>query len=103
MLAQTRLRVGPEHLVRLVPRMLPESGCLVIGALVRLRDLIHSVIIVLRHILWIEPRCSEHIERQSHEDTVEPHLPSIDGLMPPHTLIRPRLVFQLSHQQVKGQ
>ena len=50
-LALTCCWVGPEHLVRLVPGMLPKVCLRVEGAQVGLRDLVNGIVVVLIHLL----------------------------------------------------
>ena len=46
----------------------------------------------------------ETAEGQPHEDTVEPHLVGVDGLVPEYLVGNgARLVFQLSHHGLHGQ
>ena len=46
----------------------------------------------------------ERVERQAHEDAVEPHLVGVDGLVPEDTVgFSARLVFQLFHHGLHGE
>ena len=101
MLAESCLLVCPEHVVSLVPRVLPETCFLVESTLVGLCHLHHGVVIHLLGVL-AEERGSGGIERQSHEDAVEPYLLLVNGLVPPHSLVCARLLLKLSEESFYG-
>ena len=75
------------------------------GTFVGDADLVDGVVVDLLGILGLqEVACRHRVEGQSHEDTVEPHLVAVDGLVPEHLVdIGSRLVLQLLHQRLDGQ
>ena len=84
--------------------MLPQVCLLVVCALVSLHNLVYGILPVLLlcffHTLY-RWRCKA-VERQSHEDAVEPYLVGIDSLVPPHSLVGARLLLKLAEQGVDG-
>ena len=101
--ALTVLLVGPELRVSLVPSVFPQTGGLVIGALVGLDNLVHHVIEHLHGLFGRKVLCGiVGVERQSHEDAVEPHLIGIDGLVPVDPLFGARLVHKLLEKCLQG-
>ena len=105
MLRQTRLLVGPEHFVCLVPCMAVESCGGVEGALIGDRHLMHCIVIDLPGLILRQQHGgSEYMVRQPHEDAVEPHLITIDGFVPEDPILhRAGLLLQLPHHGLHGQ
>ena len=96
MLTLTRLRISPELLMCLVPSVLPKTSCRIVSALVSLCYLVDSIIpVFLSFLIAFELRSCLGVERQSHEDSVEPYLIGIDSLMPEHPFLGAWLVLKL--------
>ena len=74
------------------------------GALIGDADLVDGIVVnLLCLLLGQQVAGCECIERQSHEDAVEPHLIGVDGLMPIHLVnIGTGLVLQLAHHELHG-
>ena len=100
-LAQTCLLVCPEHVVGLVPGVLPQPCLLVVGALVGLCHLHHGIVVHLLGVL-AEIRCRCGVEGQSHEYSVEPHLLLVYCLVPPHSLVGAWLLLELAEKGFYG-
>ena len=114
MLAESALFVCPESLAGLVIGVTVQSGfrvqCAVIGNL----QLVHGIVIdvhdrilgflAFSYLGFFSDRCGQRAERQTHEDTVEPYLISVDGLMPEHLISNGTwLVLQLLHHGLHSQ
>ncbi len=94
--------VGPEHLASLVPRMAVESCFGVDGALVGFLYLVDGIVVYLLRLLVLQQHIGgESVVWQPHEDTVEPHLVCVYGLVPIHTLVGARLLLQLFHERLQ--
>ena len=63
MLAETSLLICPEHVMLLVPSMLPQAGCWVIGASEGAANLLYSIIVILRSLLTPQVLGCQNIER----------------------------------------
>ena len=74
------------------------------GAIVGDLQLIHSIVVDLHSLLGLQ-LCGgcQTTEGQSHEDTIEPYLIGVDGLVPEHLVyLGTRLFFQLLHHGLYG-
>ena len=118
-LAETCLSIGPEHIPVFVVGMTVEAGLGVEGALVGDFQLVHGIIVDgiflgimglmgliglmgLGRLLGDDGR-REAAKGESHEDTVEPHLIGIDGLVPVDVIGHGAwLLFQLLHECLHG-
>ena len=92
--------------------MTVEARLLVEGTLIGNADLVDGIVVNLRGERILFPlgfrivgslyyRGCQRVERQTHEDAVEPHLIRVDGLVPIDLVgLCARLVLQLAHQQL---
>ena len=85
--------------------MTVQAGLGVKGTLIGDLQLIHGIVVDLVGVFRLQLCGScQATEGQSHEDTVEPHLVGIDGLVPEYFIgDGARLVLQLLHHRVDGQ
>ena len=105
MLGESRLVVTPEGVARLVVGMTVQAGLGVKGTFIGDLQLIYGVVVYLVGLFRLQ-LCgsSQTTEGQSHEDSVEPYLVGVDGLVPEHLVgNRAGLVLQLFHHGVDGQ
>ncbi len=83
--------------------MAVESCFGVDGALVGFLYLVNGIIVDLLRLLVFQQHIGgESVVGESHEDTVEPHLVCVDGLVPIHTLVGARLLLQLLHERLQS-
>ena len=85
--------------------MAVESGLRVEGALVGHTNLVYRVVVDFLCLLGLHQLAGgQRVERQSHEDAIEPHLVAVDGLVPVDLVLDgARLVLQLLHHKLHGQ
>ena len=96
MLALAVFLVCPELLMGLIPCVLPELSLLIVGAIVGLHHLVYRIVEILLCLLGLHGLYGiVAVERQSHEDAVEPYLVGVDSLVPVNSLLGARLVLQL--------
>ena len=101
MLRESGLIVAPEHLAALVPCVAVKARLGVVGAVVGAFHLIDGIVIDgLGEFGSIDLRSGQDAERKTHENTVEPHLIGIDGLVPVDTLVSAGLVVELTHEGI---
>ena len=104
-LTQSGLLVGPEHIPVLVVGMTVEACLRVERTIISNGELVHGIVVDARHCLgiFLRDRSCQTAVGQSHEDTIEPHLIGVDGLVPIHFIYhRARLLLQLLHQRLHG-
>ena len=88
MLCLSGFLICPEHLFRLVPGVTVQTRLGVEGALIGDADLVDGIVVDLLGILGLEQVAGGHrVEGQSHEDTVEPYLIAVDGLVPEYFVL----------------
>ena len=79
--------------------MLPQPCLSIVRSVERARNLLNSIVIIpLCTLLSLHLLSSRHIVWQSHENTVKPHLICVYCLVPPHTLLRARLLLKLAKE-----
>ena len=85
--------------------MTVQTGLGIVGTLVGDADLVDGIIVDLLRLLWLQQLVGcQRIERQSHEDSVEPYLIGIDRLVPVDLIGNgTRLVLQLLHHCLDGE
>ena len=104
MLALSVLLVSPELFVSLVPGMLPQLGLLVVCAVISLDHLVYGIVQNLLRLLRLQVLYGiVAVERQAHEDTVQPNLVGIDSLVPVNAFLGARLVLKLLEQGLQCQ
>ena len=85
--------------------MTVQAGLGIKGTFIGDLQLIHGIVVYLVGLFRLQ-LCgsSQTTEGQSHEDSVEPYLVGVDGLVPEHLVgNRAGLVLQLFHHGVDGQ
>ena len=104
MLRQTCFFVGPEGVARLIVGMTVQSGLRIEGALIGDFQLIHSIVVDLYGLFRLELRGGGQTTKgQTHEDTIEPNLIGVDGLVPEYLVdLGTGLVLQLFHHGLHG-
>ena len=103
MLRESCLLVGPEGVAGLVIGMTVQTGLRVEGTLVGDLQLVDSIIVDRCRGFVLRDRGCQTTKGQSHEDTVEPYLIGIDGLVPEYLVdLGAGLVFQLFHHGLHG-
>ena len=87
----------------LVPSMLPKTCCLIVGSLVSLYNLVNSIIVNLNSLLLaLYHWGSLGVVGKSHENTIEPNLPSVDGLVPENAFLGAWLLLELLIKSLEG-
>ena len=104
MLALSVFLVCPELAVGFVPCMLPELGFLIVGTKVGLHNLVYRIVENLLRLLRLEVLYGVvAVERQPHEDAVEPYLVGVDSLVPVNAFLGARLVLKLFEERLQCQ
>ena len=76
--------------------MFPQARGRIVSAFVGLDNLVDGIVpVFLGLLVALEFGSGLDIKRESHEDSVEPHLISIDSLMPEYTFLGSGLFLQL--------
>ena len=104
MLALSVFLVCPELAVGFVPCMFPELSLLIVGTEVGLHNLVYCIVENLLCLLRLEVLYGVvAVERQTHEDAVEPYLIGVDSLVPVNAFLGARLVLELLEERLQRQ